>query len=180
MTLDLIIAWSIRLGLSLLFVMAAWHKVSDRPRFEAAVTSYELLPERASILLSWLLPLLEAAIAGGILYPATQRAAALAASALLLVYTGAIAINLARGRRRIDCGCFSSRSAMSLNGGLIVRNIGLTAAACALFLPVRMRALAWVDGFTLVATLVTVSLLWATAQRLSQTGPALRRQEGIR
>ncbi|MGB5704226.1 MAG: MauE/DoxX family redox-associated membrane protein, partial [Polyangiales bacterium] len=82
MTIDLVVAWSLRLGLALLFVMAAWHKLSDRPRFEAAVSTYELLPKRASFLLSWVLPLLETAIAAGLLYPATQGAAAVAASAV--------------------------------------------------------------------------------------------------
>ena len=180
MTIDLVVAWSLRLGLALLFVMAAWHKLSDQPRFEAAVSAYDLLPKRASFLLSWVLPLLETAIAAGLLYPATQRAAAVAASAVLLVYTAAIAINLARGRRQIDCGCFASRSVTPLNGGLLARNAALIGAACALLLPVQSRALVWIDGLTLVMTLVTLSLLWTAAQRLSHTGPALRGLGGIR
>lgn len=180
MTVDYVIAWSLRLGLALLFAAAAWHKISDRPRFEAAVSAYELLPTRASSVLSWVLPTAETAIAAGLLYPATQRLAAVAASGLLLVYTGAIAINLARGRRRIDCGCFSSRSETPLNDVLLARNMGLVAAACVLLLPIRARPFVWIDALTLVTTLVTLSLLWAAAQRLSQTGPALRGDGGIR
>jgi hypothetical protein len=180
MTVDLVIALSIRLGLALLFVAAAWHKLSDRRRFETAVRAYELLPKRASSLLSWLLPAVEAAIAIGLLYPAWQRSAAIAAAGVLLLYTGAMAVNLARGRRRIDCGCFRSRSATPLSAGLVARNLGLIAAACVLLLPVGTRALTWIDGFTSVATLVTLSLLWMAAQRLSHTGPALRGLGGAR
>jgi hypothetical protein len=180
MTVDVVIAWSLRLGLALLFLTAASHKLADRPRFEAAVRGYELLPTHASLFLSWLLPLVETAIAGGLLHPATRRSAAVAASALLLLYTGAIAINLARGRRRIDCGCLSSRAVTPLNAGLVARNLGLVAAACVLLLPVQTRPLVWIDGLTLVTTLLTLSLLWAAGQRLSHTGHALRGDGGIR
>lgn len=180
MTIDPAVAWSLRLGLSLLFASAAWHKLSDRPRFAAAVSAYELVPERASSWLSWILPAAETAIALGLLHPAWQRSAAVAAAGVLLAYTAAIGINLARGRRRIDCGCFLSSSATPLSGGLVARNGALIVAASTLLLPVRARTLVWVDALTLIATLVTLSLLWMAAQRLSNTGPALRGLGGTR
>jgi len=180
MTVDLVVAWSLRLALAVLFLAAAWHKLSDRRRFEATVRAYELLPAGASSLLSRLLPVLETAIAAGLLHPASRRPAAIAAAGVLLLYTCAIAVNLARGRRAIDCGCFHMRSVTPLSGALIARNVALIAAACMLLLPVRTRTLVWVDGLTLVTTLVTLSLLWAAAQRLSHTGPNLRRLGGIR
>jgi uncharacterized membrane protein YphA (DoxX/SURF4 family) len=180
MTIDPVIAWSLRLGLALLFAAAAWHKVTDRRRFKATVSAYEVLPTRTSSMLSWGVPLAEGAVAIGLVYPPTVRAAAVAACSMLLLYTGAIAINLARGRREIDCGCFASRAVTPLNGALIARNAGLIAATCALLLPIRMRPLVWVDGLTLLTALTTLILLWATAQRLLQTGPALRGHGGIR
>jgi uncharacterized membrane protein YphA (DoxX/SURF4 family) len=180
MTIDLVIAWALRLWLALLFVAAAWHKLSDRPRFEAAIRAYELLPMRGATSASWLLPACEGAIALALLVPAWQRHAAGAAVALLLLYTAAITINLARGRRRIDCGCFPSRSATPISGALVARNGGLVAAACLLLLPVRTRPLLWIDALTLITTLVTLSLLWGATQRLVRTGPALRRLGGLR
>ena len=180
MTIDPVIAWAVRLGLALLFAAAAWHKVTDRRRFEATLTAYELLPTRAASMLSWGVPLAEGAISAGLVYPTTMRAAAVGACSMLLLYTGAIAINLARGRREIDCGCFASRAVTPLNGALIARNAGLIAATSALLLPIRMRPAVWVDGLTLLTTLTTLVLLWATAQRLLQTGPALRGHGGFR
>lgn len=179
MSVDPVIAWSLRIGLAALFVTAAWHKLSDRRRFEDAVRAYELLPARAPSLLSWCLPAVETSIAAGLFYPASQRSAAIAAAAVLLLYTGAIAVNLARGRRAIDCGCFAARSVTPLSGALVARNVALIAAASVLLLPVEIRTLVWIDALTLVATLLTLSLLWAATQRLSQTGPALRRPGGI-
>ncbi len=179
MSVDPVIAWSLRIGLAALFVTAAWHKLSDRQRFETAVRAYELLPARGPSLLSWSLPAVEVAIAAGFFYPPSHRPAAVAAAAVLLVYTGAIAVNLARGRRAIDCGCFAARSATPLSGALVARNVALVAAASVLMLPVEIRTLVWIDGLTLVATLLTLSLLWGATQRLSQTGPALRRAGGI-
>jgi hypothetical protein len=180
MTIDPVIAWSLRLGLALLFAAAAWHKVTDRRRFEATVSAYELLPTRAASMFSRVVPLAEGSIAVGLVYPTTVSAAAVAASSMLLLYTGAIAINLARGRREIDCGCLASRSVTPLDGALIARNAGLIAATCGILLPVRMRPLVWVDGLTLLTALTTLVLLWATAQRLLQIGPALRGHGGLR
>jgi len=180
MSVDLVIAWALRVGLALLFVGAAWHKLSDRARFEAAIRAYALLPTRGSAPASWILPAVEGAIALALLVPPWQRYAAGAAVALLLLYTAAIAVNLARGRRRIDCGCFSSRSATPISGTLVARNGALIAAACLLLLPVRMRPLVWVDALTLITALATLLLLWGATQRLFRTGPALRKLGGLR
>jgi uncharacterized membrane protein YphA (DoxX/SURF4 family) len=180
MTVDPVMAWSLHLGFALLFITAARHKLSDRPRFAAAVRGYALLPARVSTPLALLLPALEAAVALGLIVPAWQRPAAITAIALLLLYTGAIAISLARGRHRIDCGCFSSRGATPITGGLLGRNVALIAAASVLLLPVSARPLIWVDGLTLFMTLVASTLLWAASQRLSRTGPSVRGLGGLR
>lgn len=180
MTLDPVIAWSLRLGLALLFAAGAWHKLSDRKRFEAAVRAYALLPDQMPWLVSRALPVVETAVAVGLLVPTWQQWASAAAAALLSVYTIAIVVNLARGRREIDCGCFASKSTTPLSSALVARNLGLIAAACALLLPTQPRALIWIDGLTLWTTLVTVTLLWMALQRLSRTGPALRGLGGTR
>lgn len=180
MTIDPIIAWSLRLGLALLFASAAWHKLSDLPQFEGTVRAYDLVPRLAAPILSRVLPFAELAIAVLLLHGETWGAAALAGSGLLLVYTCAIALNLVRGKRDIDCGCVTSSAKTPLSGALVVRNAVLLAACGALLLPVRARSLVWVDALTVIAALLALSLLWSSAQRLAQTGPALRSQGGFR
>jgi hypothetical protein len=178
--IDPVIELSLCFALALLFAAAAWHKVSDRVRFGATVGAYSLLPPWLVSPVARLLPLLEACIAVGLVYPPTRRAAALAAVPLLMLYTVAIATNLALGRSEIDCGCFASSARVPLSNWLVFRNVILIVAACVLLLPMRTRALVWVDGATVVTTLTTLSLLWATGQRLAQTGPTLRRFGGVR
>ena len=178
--IDPVVELSICFALALLFAAAAWHKVSDRVRFGATVGAYSLLPPWLVSPVARVLPLLEACIAVGLVYPPTRSAAALAAVPLLTLYTIAIAANLARGRREIDCGCFASSARVPLSKWLLLRNGILIVASCVLLLPIRARALVWVDGATIVMTLTTLSLLWATGQRLAQTGPALRHFGGVR
>ena len=178
--IDPVIELSIRFALAFLFAAAAWHKVSDRVRFGAVVRAYDLLPSGRVASAARLLPLLEASIAIGLLYPPSQEAAAIAAMPLLVLYTTAISVNLARGRREIDCGCFAVSARVPLSSWLVLRNVILIVTACALLMPVRTRTLIWVDGLTVVTALTTMSLLWAAGQRLAQTGPVLRRFGGAR
>jgi hypothetical protein len=175
---DPVIELSLCFALALLFAAAAWHKVSDRIRFGAVVRAYNLLPSWLAAPAARLLPLLEVSIAIALLYPPTRQAAALAAVPLLVLYTTAISVNLARGRREIDCGCFAASARVPLSNWLVLRNGVLMVAACALLLPMRTRALIWVDGLTVATALITMSLLWAAGQRLAHTGPNLRRFGG--
>ena len=66
-----------------------------------------------------------------------QFPVAVAASALLLAgYTIAIAINLARGRTYITCGCgLTGQADETLTRGLIWRNVALLGAVGACWLP---------------------------------------------
>jgi Methylamine utilisation protein MauE len=178
--IDPVIELSLRSGLALLFAMAAWHKAWNRPRFAATVRAYRLLPSSMVSPGTWAAPFAEAAIAMGFLYTPAREAAVFAAVPLLMLYTFAIAVNLALGRREIDCGCFASSARVPLSGWLLFRNGVLIMAACVLLLPARERMLLWVDLLTVVMTLIMLSVLWAAGQRLATSGPALRQFGGAR
>lgn len=176
--IDPVIDITLRTCLALLIASAAWHKLSDRFRFAGTLRAYELLPPRLVSPVASLLPLIELSIAAGLLYPPSRELAALAAMSLLALYTGAIATNLLRGRHEIDCGCFASSRRAPLSRLLIVRNLVLLSAAALLLMPARSRTLLWVDLFTAAAAVLALSLLWAAAQRLAESGPALLRSRG--
>lgn len=178
--IDPVIALTVRAALALLFAAAAWHKVSDRAHFTASLDAYALLPAQLVLPSASLLPALECSLAIGLLYGPSLEPAAIVSMMLLTLYTGAIAGNLARGRREIDCGCFASSARVPLSPGLVVRNFILIAAAALLLLPVRARALVWVDALTVVTAVLVLWLLWTSAQRLAKTGPALQRLGGSR
>ena len=165
--IDPVISVALRCVLAALFATAAWHKATDLPRFRATLIAYRLLPPSLGRSVAALVPGLELAIAVGLLLPA-YRWAAYAATALLGFYSVAIAVNLARGRRNIDCGCFGRAARMPLHEGLLARNALLIACAIAVPLPLRVRPLVWVDALT-VGLLVTVTiLLWVSFWRLRQ------------
>lgn len=100
-----------RLALGAVFVAAALAKIDDPHGFALAVSRYRLLPgiwiNGVAIFLPWLELLTGLAVW---VSPARTRAAAtLIILALLVVFTGAIGWNLARGIES-SCGCFSTRA----------------------------------------------------------------------
>jgi hypothetical protein len=107
---------------------------------------------------------IETAIAAALLVPSSAASAGSAAAALLALYSFAVAINLARGRREIDCGC--SARPQPLSRGLLVRNAALAAAALLAALPATSRALVWVDALSAAAGAAALAFVWLAAQSL--------------
>jgi hypothetical protein len=167
---------TLRAALGLLFLAAAAHKLRDGARFRAVLDGYRLLPP----------PLVPAAhpavvaaelLVGAMLVATGARAAGLAAAgAVLLVYGGAIAANLVRGRRHIDCGCLGAAGREALSWGLVVRNGTLALAALAAAArPPDPRPLVWVDAVTVGGAVVVAAALYAAVDRLLANQPALVR-----
>src|SRR5262245_65540349 len=92
-----------RAGLALLFAVAAVHKLRDPRGFPAPLSYYRLLPAGIAGVAGMGLVGAELAVVAALVVD--RRAGLAGAAALLVLYAGAMAINLARGRRHIDCGC---------------------------------------------------------------------------
>ncbi len=122
----------LRSFLVLLFAGAAISKLRHAEEFFGVVRNFRLIPERLARPVAWLLPWLELATAAGLVVPAAAPFAAGTASALLLVFGVAIAVNVARGRTAIDCGCFRNGMKQPLSWLLVARNAALAAAAAGL------------------------------------------------
>jgi hypothetical protein len=163
--------------LAAVFAVALAHKLRSLPAFAGIVRDYELLPPAmvppAVGLIVVLEALVVAALAGGIGVPW----AAMLAAALLAFYGAAMAINLARGRRDIDCGCFGPAGTAgrhTLSGWLLVRNSVLMLLAALLILPVAGRELAWLDLATVVMATAAGFAALAGADQLVANAPRLR------
>ncbi|MFN8544114.1 MAG: MauE/DoxX family redox-associated membrane protein [Candidatus Binatia bacterium] len=169
--MDPVVAAVFRSGLALLFASAARHKLGDAAGFRAALRAYRLLPAPVAPAAAWLLLGAEATAAVALLIPGAPGP--LLAGGLLAVYTGAIAINLARGRRDIDCGCAGPAARQPLTPWLLARTAVLLAAATAALLPARPRPFVWLDGLTVVAAVVALATLWAALGRLLANAPRL-------
>ena len=90
---------------------------------------------------------------------------------LLLVYSGAIVLNLARGRRDIDCGCAGPARRQGLHEMLVVRNAAYVALAFAATLPSAVRALGWLDFFTVAAGALALTTLSLAVDELAAIAP---------
>ncbi len=164
---------TLRAALSLLFFWAAAHKLRDVTGFRAALAAYELLPQRCVEAAAGLLIVAEVAIGGGLLVPAVATGAALTAASLLGVYAAAIAINLLRGRRHIDCGCVGAAARRPLSSVLVARNGVLVVVALASALPATSRSFTVIDGVTIVAGVATLALLYAAIDGLIANAPGI-------
>jgi hypothetical protein len=94
---------------------------------------------------------------------------------LLVLYAIAMAINLARGRRHIDCGCAGPAARRSISGRLVARNVILATLALVALVPVVPRQLLWIDGVTIAAATVALAACWAAMDRLLALEPGLAR-----
>src|SRR5579862_8866605 len=137
-------------ALAIIFGASGAMKLRDVEMFEAALANYGLAPRQIEKPLAYLFPLLECAASIGLLATSTRAIAASLLLALLVTFTGAVAINLARGRRNIDCGCFGPALRQELNGWLLARNAVVMILAGVIAFPASARALEPLDIVTIV------------------------------
>ncbi|HXH02027.1 MAG TPA: MauE/DoxX family redox-associated membrane protein [Candidatus Competibacteraceae bacterium] len=176
--LDPVLITVAALALSAVFLTAAAHKLRAPRLFESQLADYRLLPVRLERPVARLLPGLELSAALALLYAPLRPAAALALLALLALYSGAIAINLGRGRSAIDCGCLGAALRQELSPWLLVRNglLGLLAGAC-LAAP-QARPLGLHDGFTVLAATLCLLLLYVAVNYLIAFYPRIHESRG--
>lgn len=128
-----------RLVLGAVFLRSALPKLSNLTEFTRTIASYRILPRTwikpFTYILAW-----SELLVGTLLVTGWQTRLVAAASGLLLVtFIAAIAINLARGRQDLDCGCHGSKHAQKIGWRLIVRDLCL--------LGLSLICLAWGGGF---------------------------------
>ena len=165
----LLIAASSAIALSWLMAVAGAARLRHLKDHARALDAYALLPEGAG---RWLVPVLgvaECAAALAIWPRGTRVAAAVLMLALLVLYSGAIAINLLRGRRDIECGCGGAATHVPLSGWLLARNGALLAAAFAVHEAPQALALAgasWPSALAALAVATVLVLLYNGANFL--------------
>lgn len=111
----------------LIFLVAGIDKLRHRDLLPGVIANYRLLPAALVGPAAAVLPIAELLI-GAALLLGNRPAAPVAAIGLLLVFAAAMAINIGRGRRHIDCGCGHSGLRQELGWGKVARNIAMAAA----------------------------------------------------
>ncbi|MDJ0852716.1 MAG: MauE/DoxX family redox-associated membrane protein [Myxococcota bacterium] len=161
--------------LAWVLLSAALHKLRHPRAFQRALDDYRLLPAALVGPVGRALGWVELAAGLGVLAPPARTAGALLAAALFALYGGAIAVNLARGRRRIDCGCGGPGARRELSEGLVLRNAGLVLAALLAALPETPRAWLWLDTVTALGGATVLVLLYVTLDGVLARAPELAR-----
>ena len=121
---------AIALGFALLLLWAAAGKARDLAGFRAVLADYRIVPVPLLAIGAVVVPFVEAAI-GALWLVAPWSSSAMmwacgTTSLLMLVYGGAVAANLVRGRSWIDCGCGGLES---VSWPMVARNAVLAALA---------------------------------------------------
>jgi len=164
--LDPAFGYLIVIGIALLFASAGIHKLRDLPRFTEVFAAYRLLPGAPARRLAWLIPCLEFGIALGVLWEPSRRLAAISAIAVLIAYASGLGLNLARGRRDLDCGCGPARNRRSIAGWMVWRNLLLAGALGIAAMPWSPRSFDLSDFLTIVGGLAAAVILYAAVDGL--------------
>lgn len=163
---------AVGIALSALFALAAHHKLKDRPRFQAQLADYRLVPAALVAPATLTLAAAEIVTALALLMQNSWHWSGPLAATLLLLYGAAIGINLLRGRAHIDCGCGDTPQLLS--GWLLLRNAAMALAAALLAWPLvndlMPRYWLLVGALPVAATLM---LTYAAAAALLENASAL-------
>jgi putative oxidoreductase len=112
-------------------VILAWAglaKIGDLPAFAAQVHNFRILPLALENLAALTLPWIEIVVALTLLTRVRSREGAWTALGLLVVFTVAVILAVARGLD-IECGCFGTADATRVGWTKIAENLGLIAIA---------------------------------------------------
>ena len=157
----------------MIFAGSAAMKFSAPMEFRAAVENHRIVPESIAGLVAWVVPILELAGAAGLFFSDTRDVAALLLLGLLAIFTGAIVLNLARGRRDIDCGCFGPMMRQRLSGWLVVRNIALALMVAAATANPETRTLLPLDYVTIASGALALVILYIVLNYLLANAPTI-------
>jgi len=161
-----------RFAIAIIFAVSAIHSMRAWAIYTAQVINYNILTERLARIASWVLPPAQLAIA--IMLTITTTAC-IPGLALMALFTAAIAINVARGRTDIACGC-GGATGQKLSWGLVGRNLVLCAT---LAIGLATPSPGW-DAASLVtiagATAFLVTLYFAAGQLLANAQALAPRQ----
>ncbi len=132
------VLWLLGAALGGVFLVAGLYKIVAPAAFAQEIANYRFLPELAPYL-AGVLPGIEIVLGLALIAAPLpwRRAAALAATGVMLAFTVAVMQALARGID-IACGCFGQGSA-SISGLTVLRNVTLLIAAILVVQPGRAK-----------------------------------------
>lgn len=169
--IDPVVVWLTSICVAAVLVHGGLHKLRARVVFTATLRDYQLLPDGMTPLVGLMLPWLELSAAALLLLPQFRMPGTLLAGGLLALYTLAMAINIQRGRRYIDCGCAGPAQRQPISTWLILRNGLLVALLIPNLVGAAARPMVWVDYFTIAVGAAAMILLYGVGNGLAANQP---------
>lgn len=123
-----IIATALQVGIGALLALAGGGKVTRWHEFKGTLDAYRLLPASLVRPAACLIVAAEIVIGVALVAGWETGLCAFLACTMFTAFAAAMAINLVRGRRFIDCGCFQG-TRQPLEWRLVMRNAVLAVAA---------------------------------------------------
>ncbi len=171
--LDPVLPYAASYTLGAIFLAGAHAKWRERHVFVAVVQAYGLLPVPLVTVFSFCVMLAEFGVGLALWWPPLWPVAQLAGVALLAVVTGAVGVNLLRGRTDIDCGCGGASGDQQLSWALVGRNAVLALFLAAAASPAAARDLQWLDYGTIAFATAIGFALYAAVNQLLANRPRL-------
>jgi hypothetical protein len=158
---------AVRTLVALVLLSAAAGKMRHWIALQGVIANYRLVPDALVKPITYLLPPAEALLAIWLVSGWAASSAAAAAAGLLCLFAVAMAVNLGRGRRDIDCGCFQIALRQTLSWPLVWRNLCLalglvlSTAFVGASVGVWSTLYAVLLGAVLFVLLSTLTILWS-------------------
>ncbi|PTD17338.1 MauE/DoxX family redox-associated membrane protein [Sphingomonas fennica] len=157
-------------AIAAMLAAGALAKLAARDDWLVALAGYRLVPGPLMGGVAALLPAAELAVAILIVTGLGGAAGVIAGAGLLLAFAAAIAVNLLRGRRHIDCGCDPRGRPRPIGWPMVARNVALAgillggiAAGPGAGLPARLLAI--MAGAGVYALFRAIAILHSFAPR---------------
>jgi putative oxidoreductase len=119
----------VRIYLGVVFIAASLYKIAEPFQFALSIATYDILPLGMVNIMAILLPWIEVMTGITLIVGFWTRASALCILGMMVIFTGAIAMALARDLH-MSCGCFASAEAEDdISALTVVRDLLWTAGA---------------------------------------------------
>lgn len=152
------------IALGMVFLAAGILKAVDPDEFARQIATYGIIPAGGAMVFAYVLIALEIALGAALVVGYRRREAALATSALLVIFMAATAYAWSQGKTE-GCGCFGSFASRGPGDVLIEDTVFLALGILAFFFG-RPRPGRWRPAATALATLAVGVVLPAFAYAL--------------
>lgn len=163
----------VRLGLLVLFVFSLVHKLRNLPLFNENIRDYRLTAEGMNAVVAAAILFVEFSIV--ILLVAKPPIGFCLAGIMLLLYAGAMLVNLLRGRSTIDCGCGRAGAGQTISYALVIRNIVISLLAFLATQGLFVTSISQPQLLLGMAGLLVTVLLYSAINELLVNAPKLKK-----